>query len=292
MRSRKGYWAFTTEDVERVRNKPAAPAGPNRAQQALASIATSVQAARWVRTWVGTERGDNGKTRLTLTWEPLPIQQGLRREQAGRVSLLAATAEGGLVYRGRSPDTAAPEGTSPASRTGAAPAAAALASAPRRIAFEAPPGKLELRLTIEAAGGGTLDTETRTIDIPDLTVPKAALSTPRVFRARTARDFQAHLKDAAAVPVAAREFSRTERLLIRFDAYGAGSETPAPAAAILARDGKKIADLPVAPAAAGGTHQLDVALNTMASGEYVIEITVTDASGTTASELVPIRIGA
>ena len=41
-----------------------------------------------------------------------------------------------------------------------------------------------------AAGGGTLDSEIRTIAIPDLTAPDAALSTPRVHRARNALDFR------------------------------------------------------------------------------------------------------
>jgi hypothetical protein len=80
-------------------------------QTALASIATSVQSGKYVRTWIGTERGENGKTRVTLIWEPLPPQGPLlggggRREQPGRVSLLAATSEGNLVFRGRSPDAA------------------------------------------------------------------------------------------------------------------------------------------------------------------------------------------
>ncbi len=63
-------------------------------QTALASIATSVQAGKYVRTWIGTERGENGKTRVTLIWEPLPQVTGARRPQPGRVSLLAATSAG------------------------------------------------------------------------------------------------------------------------------------------------------------------------------------------------------
>ena len=38
-----------------------------------------------------------------------------------------------------------------------------------------------------AGGAGTLDREDRNIDVPDLTAPQVAISTPRVFRARTAR---------------------------------------------------------------------------------------------------------
>ncbi|HVZ20738.1 MAG TPA: hypothetical protein VG871_06735, partial [Vicinamibacterales bacterium] len=106
---------------------------------------------------------------------------------------------------------------------------------------------------------------------------------------RTARDFDAVALDANAVPAVAREFSRAERLLIRFDVYAPGNPPPAPTAALLNRDGKMMASLPVSPAKAGGTHQIDLGLNTLAAGEYLVEITVTDGSGT-AETLVPFRV--
>jgi len=281
VRARKGYWALTAEEVARATT--VVPDTPKPIQQALASIATSVQAGKYVRTWLGTARGDGGKTRVTLIWEPLPPPPGARRDlpQAGRVSVIAARANGDLVFRGRAPDAALASAAPPA--TPAAPPAAG----PQRLIFDAPPGELELRLSVEAAaGGGTLDSEIRTITVPDLTSPDAALSTPRVHRARTARDVQALSADAAAVPVAVREFSRTERLLIRFDVYGTATTT----AALLNRNGDKMADVPVAPAKAGGTHQIDLGLSSVAIGEYLIEISAKGATGE-AKELVPIRIG-
>jgi len=259
------------------------PETPKPIQQALASIATSVQAGKYVRTWLGTSRGDEGKTRVTLIWEPLSQPPGARREQPqpGRVSVIAARGNGDLVFRGRAPE-AALASTAPPTLPGAPPAAG-----PQRLVFDAAPGELELRLSVEAAaGGGTLDSEIRTITVPDLSSPDAALSTPRVHRARTARDFQTIAADAAAVPAAGREFSRTERLLIRFDVYGAAT----PAAALLNRNGEKMTDVPVAPARAGGTHQIDVSLAAIAIGEYLVEITAKGATNET-KELVPIRIG-
>ena len=285
VRARKGFWAYTNEDIKRLMS-PKAPVD-KPLQQALSTLASPVTAARYVRTWIGTERGENGRTRITLVWEPLPIQPNVRREQAGRVSLLAIDGQGAQVFRGRSPEGPAAFTTSP-------PAAAtpANAFAAQRLAFDAPPGKLELKLTIEAAAGGTLDDETRTVDVPDLTAAQVKLSTPRVFRSRNAREFQAVAADASAVPIAAREFSRTERLLIRFDVYGPGDEKPLPVAVVINPAGQKLADLTVAPAASGGTHQIDLPLNTMAPGQYVVQITVKDATGADARELVALRIGA
>jgi VWFA-related protein len=281
VRARKGYWAYTTEDL--VKSKTPAVEVAKPVQQALASIATSVQAARYIRTWIGTERAAGGKTRVTLIWEPLPSPPGVRREQpqAGRVSVIAADQKGDLVFRGRVPD-AALASAGPVTTTSAAP----VASAPQRLVFDAPPGNLELRLSVEAAGaGGVLDTEIRTVAVPDLTAPEAALSTPRVYRARTARDVQALASDAMAVPLAGREFSRTERLLIRFDVYGSAL----PSAVLLNRAGHKMADLPIAAAAAGGTHQIDMGLGSIPAGEYLIEITAKGGLGEV-KELVPIRV--
>jgi len=220
---------------------------------------------------------------VTLIWEPLPIVQGIRREQAGRVSLMAIDSGGSLVFRGRTPDAAA--GATP-------PTATAPANAPQRFVFDAPPGKIEMRMQVDAAGGGRLDEETRILDVPDLTSAQARLSTPRVFRSRNAREFQGVVSDPGAVPVASREFSRVERLLVRFDAYLPGSEKAAPTAVLLSPGGQKVADLTVAPATAGGTHQIDLALKTMAAGEYVIEIALKDGTGAEAKEWIALRIGA
>jgi hypothetical protein len=212
------------------------------------------------------------------------------------VSLLAATAKGDLVFRGRSPDaalaSAAPAATPNDTGTAAGRAPSAQpASAPQRLVFDAPPGKIELRLTVEAAGsGGTLDSEIRDFTVPDFTAPQAALSTPRVYRARTAREFQTLAADGAAIPAPGREFSRTERLLIRFDSYGPGTEKPAVTAVLMNRAGQKMSDVQIAPATAGAMHQIDLGLNSIPAGEYLVEITAKSGDGE-AKELVPFRLG-
>ena len=299
VRARRGYWAATPEDVKKA-EKATGPGVPDAAKpvlQALSSIATQVQAGKYVRTWLGTERGENGKTKVTLVWEPLPQPPGggARRDPTpGRMSVIAATEKGDLVYRGRTPDTAQLASANPQA-TGASaalPAAttAATAPVPQALTFEAAPGKLELRMTVEGAGGGVLDQEIRNITIPDLTAARPAISTPRVYAARTPREFQAIAANVAAVPPANREFSRIMRLLIRFDSYGPGNEVPVPTAVLLNNNGQKFTDVPVTAATAGGTHQIDMSLATIPPGEYVIEITVKGATGDTAKELVAFRV--
>jgi hypothetical protein len=52
------------------------------------------------------------------------------------------------------------------------------------VTFEAKPGKIQLRLSVEGAASEVLDAETREFAVPDLTSPQTALGTPEVFRAR------------------------------------------------------------------------------------------------------------
>jgi hypothetical protein len=236
-------------------------------QRALAAIDIAADAKRYVRTWVGSARADGGLTRVTVTWELMPRRDLQQWEQPGRLSLTAADASGRLHFEGDG----------------------AIAATPRHLVFSAPPGKMDLRMAIEAAANGeTIDRDILSIEIPDLTSP-TALSTPRVYAARTANEFRTLAADAAAVPMARREFLRTERLLIRFDAYAPGSDQQV-TAALVNWAGDKLADVSVAAAEAGGTHQISLGLGSLAPGEYAVEITARGAAGQ-ARELVPLRVG-
>jgi len=273
VRARKGFWALTPEEAERVAAPPA-PVVASPVLEALATIAPSVRAGKFVKTWLGTDRGTDGRTQVTLVWEPLPVPPGERRESASGVSLIVSSQAGDLLFRGRAPE-----------RTGSANG-----DPPHRLVFEAPPGDVELRLTVEGPGGGTLDQELTQLSVPDFTAPEVRLGTPRVFHGRTVAELRALAGNADAVPSALREFSRTERLLIRFDAYGPGGAPVEPTAALLNRGGDRMAEIPVTQAAAGGTHQVDLALAGLAPGEYLVQISVTGAGGEQ-SDLIPLRVG-
>jgi VWFA-related protein len=296
VRARRGYWAATTEDVVKAAKAtgPTIPDATRPVMEALSDISVNVQAGKYVRTWLGTERGQNGKTKVTLVWEPLQRagSAATRNDPSpSRVSVIAATESGDLVYRGRSPDAPQFASISAPATTGsvAASTGTAATGAPQALTFEAAPGKLELRMTVEGTGGGVLDQEIRKITIPDLTAAQPAISTPRVYAARTPREFQALASNATAIPPANREFSRTMRLLVRFDSYGPGNEVPTPTAALLNNNGQKFTDVPVTAAAAGGTHQVDLSLANIPPGEYVLQITSKGATGE-AKQLVAFRV--
>jgi VWFA-related protein len=292
VRARKGYWAVTPEEMK-TSTEPAKPAAPPAVTKALGSF-EQTHRARFIRSWIGTSRGENGKTRVTFIWEPLPTVPGQERNEAAGVSLLATGAGDRSYFRGRVPEggAAAPAAVPPAAPAGgAAAASSAPVRGPGRVTFDAEPGAMQVRVTVQggASGTETLDTDVREVKVPDLTAPAAAISTPAVFRTANAREFREVSAAPDPVPTTSREFRRTERLLIRFQVYGPGNSVPEVKAQVLNRAGKAMADLPVRAPDAGGVYQLDLPLAGFASGEYLVEIKAKGPEGE-AQELVAIRV--
>src|SRR5262249_41314500 len=100
VRARKGYWAMTAEDAARA-TAPPKPEPPSAVKNALTAIAARPSSAAVVRTWIGTSRGDNGRTRVTFVWEPIPHAPGdaPRSEPPARVALIAIGPGGHPYYR-------------------------------------------------------------------------------------------------------------------------------------------------------------------------------------------------
>ena len=268
VRARRGFWAYTNDDLKRAVAGPR-PGPPPAVTKALAAIAPLTN-RRYIRTWIGNEKGEGGKTRLTFLWESLPPTPGVKRDEARRVTVLAATPAGDIVYRGRVPSEVSP------STTGGA------------VSFDAPPGKLDVRLTIEGDGTGTLDTEDRTVEVPDFSAPDVILSTPRVWAGRNARDFAALTSAMPPPPTATREFRRTDRLLIRFDAVTPGTAPPSVTAQLLNQQGTRMSDVAVTP---GSPFSIDLALANLAAGQYLLEITAKGEGDKPVSELIAFRVG-
>jgi hypothetical protein len=291
VRARKGYWALTAEETATALAPPK-PAPPAAVTNALGSIAEPSR-GRVVRTWVGMSRADSGKTRVSFVWEPLPPVQGLDKQDAARVSLTAVGPDGTPLFRGRVPEQDAPAtATNGVAGTDSAPAAttggaAAKTRGPAQVHFDVPPGRIQMRASIEGPDGRMLDSMVQEIVVPDYTAPTLALGTPVVLRARNALEFRTLSTDPQAVPTPTREFRRTDRLLIRIGAYAPGNAVPSVAARLLNRGGTKMADLPVT--AAGGVHQIDLPLASLAPGEYLVEIAAKLDAGD-AKELVAFKV--
>jgi len=266
VRARHGYWALKAEDAARLA-AGSAPRLPNPVEMALAeNVASPTQL---VRTWIGMSRGESGRTRVRIVWEPAPGREASRAAAAdvAGLSVAATGKDDAMIFRSRS--------------TSAAPVAN------RSIAFDAPPGLTHLRLSIEAADGYVLDTELRDIRVPELTAP-GALGTPEVFVGRTPAEITRFRSDAQSAPSTRREFSRIERLLLRVPIYGPGGSPPSLTARLLNRTNQPVNPLAVQESRAD-TALVEVSLASLAPGEYAIELS-TSGDADASRELVAFRV--
>ena len=74
VRARKGYRAYTEDEVKRA-EAPEKAGPPPDIEAALGSIPTPAR-GHAIRTWTGFDRGADGKTDVTLVWEALPADVG------------------------------------------------------------------------------------------------------------------------------------------------------------------------------------------------------------------------
>jgi hypothetical protein len=140
-----------------------------------------------------------------------------------------------------------------------------------------------------AGPGGQLDSDDRELMVPDLTAGEVSFATPRVYVARSARDFQLIRKDEGVMPTASREFRRTERLVLKIEAYGPGDAVVAVTSRLLNKQGGRMADLPVT-SAAGQPHMIDLPLSALAPGEYLLEVSGAVEGQKSATELIAFRV--
>jgi VWFA-related protein len=266
VRARSGYLALSAVEMRRA----AAPARPVDAS-VQSALATAVSTATLVRTWVGTARGANGATRVTLAWEPVPAAPGEQRRQTPQQASVTATVRNGAtVY-----DSEAPDGT--AARV---PIDSRLAQS---VTFDAPPGPLDVRLSLYAREE-VVDSESRTLDVPDYG-RQPAMSTPAVHAGRSAVEIRTIRSDPDRPPVVRREFSRSEQLLVRFETYGSDVK---PRATLLNQSGERMHEIAIADSDEPDRYEITTGVSHLAIGDYVLEIALGDDEETRA--LVPIKV--
>jgi len=256
IRSQRGYWAASADDVlrERLLAKAAEPRPPPEPPR---------HASPLIRPWFGMARGATGNAQVSFVWEPAGRVPGdrSRADPPARITLTASKPDGTEVFEGVVRSVGGADDP----------------DAPARVVFETAPGRLRVRMSIEDAASRVVDTDVRDLIVNPLTAP-VALGTAEVIRLRNARDFRAVEADAGAVPVAAREFSRAERLLIRLPVY-APDGSPVVSARLVSKPGSAMRDLPVVPGPAPSLYQIDLPLAGLASGGYTVEFVATSPAG-------------
>jgi VWFA-related protein len=249
VRARRGYWAPTPDEIQRANmvahaNDPPVPL----------KLLPARHVSRLIRPWFGTSRGDNGKTRVTFVWEPAAVVPGDRHVKTpARVEINAVGPDGTTAFDG-------------------------VVGERGSAVFDVPPGRTAVTMSIEDAAANAIDSDVRDIIIRDLKGSGLVLGTPQVLRARTARDVRELRAEPEAVPVAAREFSRTEHLLIRVQAYAPSA--PTLTATLISPARQAMRQLQVDPAQnLPGVTQVDVPLAGLVPGQYSVEISAKTPGG-------------
>lgn len=250
LRARKGYWAMSPDDIERS-SAPSKPALPSDVAEALASV-SEPERGHPVRTWVGFERGDDGRSMVTLVWEASPNVTA--SDAPAQLSVVATFVTGDLLYRGKVARD--PQGTRPSGR----------------VTFPSKPGAMRLRMTAESASGQLIDSEDRELVVPDYTKVGPTVTPPQIFRALNVRELQQLRQSATALPTTVREFARTEQILLRFRTYGPGGTPPALAVRLLNSLGEPMSTFPTPQPNADGVYDVPFSLGGLVTGSYVIEI--------------------
>jgi hypothetical protein len=256
VRARKGFWAFTEDEVTRAAAPPK-PGPPNDVVDAMQKLDAIPQFSdrRPMRIWLGTMKGEGEKAKVTLAWEGAPSASADPADVVDHLQVTATSLQGDALFKG-----VVPRDSTLLERGGA-------------ITFDAPAGAVRVKVEGQNSKNLRLDTDDRDVEVPDFTSPGPLLTDPMVFRGRTARDLQQLRTAPSPTPTTTRAFSRTERLLMRFQAFGPAGATPVVAMRLLNQNGDQLATLQDPTAKGDGTYEEEIGLGSLAPGQYLIETT-------------------
>jgi VWFA-related protein len=255
----RGYWAMRDSDWRAVVSLPAAKVPPSR---------RVLRRSPAIDAWIGVLREPSGNGRVVVTWEPRPYGAATARI----VGLKARSLSGATLFDGQ-----------------LGPVGAASNSLQDSVRFDAPPGRVEVDITVTDGQGTVLDTDARDFDVPDLRPSSTAGPTLLpiwLVRARSVRDFQLANTNLQATPAAARRFVRSDRLLIRVPAFEPSGSGVRVTATLLNQRGVPMRSLE----RIDGTPREDVTgfalpLVSVMPGEYLIELQAENEHGTVTERL-------
>lgn len=271
VRARKGYWAVSADELMKAEAPKAVVASEvTDALGALASVAESGR-RQPVTVWLGATRGAAEKAKVTMVWESSAELPADAPDRVDHLQVTAHSIYGDRLFDGRLDRDPALQTTGGV------------------VTFEAPAGSVRVKVEVRNAAERRLETTDDVLDVPDFSSTAAQITTPFVFRGRTARDLQAVRAVASPMPTTARAFARAERLLLRFEAYGPGGGTPTITMKILNQNGSSVAAMP-APARTGpNSFESEFSLGAFPPSDYVIEIAA-DVNGEVVKRLLGIRV--
>jgi VWFA-related protein len=258
VRARKGYWAASDREPSSLR------------AFAPSAIPVGAQIARrtspLIRPWFGISKTVDGQTEVSFVWEPSPRVPGERNPPPplAQIGLSVMTLDGAPVYKGIVLPATAGETDA--------------LSGQSRASFVSPAGRLVVQMAIEDVTSRVVDHDVRDLLVKGFPGP-VSMGSPEVMRARTAREYDALAADPEATPVASRQFSRAERLLVRIPVFSTG-EKPTVSARLVTSFGSAMRVLAVVPTPSRpNEYQVDLPLAALANGSYTVEWTARTAEG-------------
>lgn len=287
--ARRGYWAPKAAELTAAAVEPE-PVEPEL-RESLKKFALPVE-GQAVALWIGMSRGEAGKTRVTVSWDP-----------SGRITSTGVQEQGHdrpvrLEIEPRSSDGVA-LGEIRAIATGMLTTDSATTAS-----FDLEPGDVTLRLEARAASGDTVDRWTNAITVPDLADEPVVLSTPRFLRARSPFELKFLQSATAPPPLASRDFRRTDRVFVDVDCYASavalakadgGDSPPEIVAELLNNSGKVLTTLKAMSATIGvatvtdRAARIEIPIANLAIGSYVLRMKAT-AGDHHAQQLTAFRV--
>jgi VWFA-related protein len=273
--ARKGYWAYSEEDVRRATAPARAPVPPdvNDALAELASLTARSTGEAGVLLWAGARQNGAGGASVTVVWEAPPSLGRGTNAVVKSVEVDVTSDAGETVFKG--PVNPVSDVSRPAGQ----------------VTFDAPAGAmLRIRLAAVDGSGERLDVRDRHVTVPESDAgPALRVTAPFLFRGRTALDLREVRRQATPLPTASRQFARSERVLLRFQAFGPGPASPAVELRLLNATGQPLATYPVQPGGSPATYEAELVFGAFPPADYVIEVSAQAGEDVT-REHVAIRI--
>ena len=260
VRSRNGYWAPRAADLERARAIAIAASLPSPVSRAFKEL-TPDNSRRAADFWIGLMPVSPTACEISVAWTP---RHGIEGRAAAAGVSVTAKAGAEQLFAG------------PVKEGG--------------VRFQAAPGPVQVEFAIHDSEGEIIFREQRSITVPDPQKTALALSTPVLSRARSAAEYRALSAEEVPAAFAGRDFSRTDRVLLRVQPYGSAANEVEMTAQLVGPRGNTLADLPIQPADKGSGFELDLPLSSFATGDFVIAI-VARTPADRVEALVPLRIG-
>lgn len=268
--ARPGYWAPSPQETEAAARAAAKTLEP-AVEHALAKAAAVEPGNRAVVVWLGMAPAPDGRTLMSVAWEP---SGGERRLEPAALDVDVLSEE------------AAEGAARPAPRT--VPPTQDAAVAPAAPPIEMAPGETRVRFVARAADGSVVDEWVDTIKVPDFSRLDVGMAAPRAHRAPSLAEWRAIRAAPDPQPAANWHFRRTDRVLIDTAARARSGEPVTFDVHVLSREGKELTELPV-PAAEGGRLRFELPVRSLGVGTYLLRVRAR-AGGPTTEWLSAFRV--